>query len=72
MGNDYAPTGVPYRYAREFRVIRVAPLHSTEPFHWQCRRCGQIIRPNTAGAQSHVAKHLRRKESRDDDVLGHP
>lgn len=26
---------------------------------WRCRRCGKEIKPNTAGAQSHIAKHLR-------------
>jgi len=28
-------------------------------WRWKCRRCGQHLKPNTAGAQSHLAKHLR-------------
>lgn len=26
---------------------------------WVCRLCGKALKPNTAGAQSHVAKHVR-------------
>jgi len=26
---------------------------------WQCRMCGQALTPNTAGANSHLAKHCR-------------
>ncbi len=26
---------------------------------WVCRRCGSSLKPNSAGAQSHIAKHLR-------------
>jgi hypothetical protein len=28
---------------------------------WRCLLCGQDIKPNNLGAQSHVAKHLREK-----------
>jgi hypothetical protein len=30
---------------------------------WKCYLCGQLLKPNTAGAQSHLAKHVREKES---------
>lgn len=26
---------------------------------WKCKLCGITIRPNAAGAQSHIAKHVR-------------
>jgi hypothetical protein len=28
-------------------------------WRWKCLQCGRLLKPNTAGAQSHVAKHLR-------------
>lgn len=33
-----------------------------EPERWRCKRCGQLIYPNTAGANSHLAKHCREVE----------
>lgn len=56
---------IPFRYQRAFRLVLVARRGSSyrgggeRIFHWECRRCGQVIKPNNAGAQSHVAKHLR-------------
>ena len=35
---------------------------SSVAYRWKCYRCGKIIKPNTAGAQSHLAKHVREKE----------
>lgn len=55
----------PYRYRPHFRDIKVGREGSSyrgggrSIIHWQCRLCGQIIKPNTAGAQSHIAKHVR-------------
>jgi hypothetical protein len=28
---------------------------------WTCKHCGVIIKANTAGAQSHLAMHLRQR-----------
>lgn len=30
---------------------------------WQCKLCGKSLRPNTAGAQSHIAKHVRERQA---------
>ena len=29
---------------------------------WVCRQCAKAIKPNTAAAQSHIAKHVRERE----------
>lgn len=52
--------GLPNRYRRFFREVRTNTVDGLRwYFLWECRGCGQRIKPNTAGAQSHVAKHLR-------------
>lgn len=33
---------------------------------WKCNRCAQLLKPNTAAAQSHVMKHVRQVESAGD------
>ena len=47
-----------------FRDLRVSFPDGRWDMRWQCQRCGLIIKRNTAGAQSHVAKHVRRAEER--------
>ncbi len=59
---------VPFRYQDTFSAVQVdvlGPVVMTAVgprgvigWRWKCRRCGQLLRPNTAGAQSHVAKHV--------------
>lgn len=54
----------PKRYRPHFRLIRVRHgkgLFFEDMWYWQCRYCGQVIKPNSAGAQSHLVKHLRDK-----------
>lgn len=51
---------LPMRYWDRFRLVKTR----TEDgllwyFLWECRSCGKRIKPNTAGAQSHISKHLR-------------
>lgn len=59
---------VPDRYESYFRVITVdsgpTVMTSVGPrrsigYRWECRHCGTVIKPNSAGAQSHIAKHVR-------------
>jgi hypothetical protein len=54
---------VPLRYRDRFRDMRVTYENGTWEMCWQCRICERIIKRNTAGAQSHIAKHVR--EGRD-------
>lgn len=54
---------VPFRYRNYFRYLRVNYDDLTYEMKWECRMCGQILKRNTAGAQSHLAKHVR--EGRD-------
>jgi hypothetical protein len=52
---------LPRRYRPTFREIKTWTEDGSQWFYlWECRLCGKRIKPNTAGAQSHVAKHLRR------------
>lgn len=51
--------GIPGRYRNYFRDLRVTRADGTWSLMWECRMCGQIIQRNTAGAQSHLAKHVR-------------
>ncbi len=52
---------LPSRYWRTFREVRTRTKDGSQGFYlWECRMCGQRLKPNTAGAQSHVAKHLRK------------
>lgn len=61
---------VPARY-RPFYVevaVDVPPVvmtavgpRSAVGYRWKCNRCGAVIQRNTAGAQSHLAKHVREK-----------
>jgi hypothetical protein len=65
MADPKAVHVLPRRYRDWFREVRT----NTEDglrwfFWWECRVCGQRIKPNTAGAQSHVAKHVRENDSR--------
>ena len=57
---------IPIRYRDYFRDLRVTVPGSSYrggtanfKLHWECRRCGQVIQRNAAGAQSHLAKHVR-------------
>jgi hypothetical protein len=51
---------LPSRYWSLFRLVRTKTEDGLLWFYlWECRRCCQRIKPNTAGAQSHVAKHVR-------------
>lgn len=50
---------LPSRYLLYFQPLRVAYANGTYEQKWRCRRCGQVIKRNTAGAQSHLAKHVR-------------
>lgn len=60
---------VPLRYQNLFKAVQVdipgrEIMTAVGPrgivgWRWRCNRCGQEIKPNTAGAQSHTAKHLR-------------
>lgn len=45
-----------------FRDLRVSHPGGTWEMCWQCQRCGLVIKRNTAGAQSHVMKHVRQIE----------
>ena len=52
--------GLPRRYRTMFREVRTSARDGLRWFFsWECRRCGQKLKPNTAGAQSHIARHLR-------------
>jgi hypothetical protein len=58
---------IPARYEREFRrqTGRVGICKGdSRPEMWICRRCGLHILPNTLGAQSHIAKHVRQAVDR--------
>lgn len=56
---------LPSRYRRTFFEERTRAEDRVRwYFKWVCRQCGQKLQPNTAGAQAHVAKHLREAESR--------
>ena len=51
---------LPFRYHYMFREIRTKAEDGLRWFFlWECRRCGKTIKPNTAGVQSHIAKHVR-------------
>lgn len=59
---------LPDRYASRFQAVDVpgerVVMTSVGARHdvkrvWRCRICGKEIKPNSAGAQSHIAKHLR-------------
>jgi hypothetical protein len=50
---------VPRRYRDYFRDLRITYQNGTWEMHWECRMCGQVIKRNTAGAQSHLSKHVR-------------
>jgi hypothetical protein len=52
---------LPLRYRLWFREVRTNTANGLQWFFlWECRLCGQRIKPNTAGAQSHIAaKHLK-------------
>lgn len=57
---------IPSRYQTYFRVFRLSNGNGrilSGMFGWQCKRCGLIIAANTAGAQSHLMKHLRLAEN---------
>lgn len=44
-------------------VMTAVGPRSAVAYRWKCNRCGAIIKPNTAGAQSHLAFHVRRLEA---------
>lgn len=59
---------LPARYRDNFTevAVDVEPVimtsvgpRSSVGYRWKCNRCGQTIKRNTAGAQSHIAKHVR-------------
>lgn len=51
---------LPRRYRATFRELRAVTVNGLQWFFlWECRTCGRRVKPNTAGAQSHIAKHLR-------------
>ena len=55
---------IPSRYVTFFRLQRgtVGIVRGdTQPERWICRVCSLAVKPNAAGAQSHIAKHLRVK-----------
>ena len=65
---------LPARYVEYFKAIDVeipeagVVMTSVGPrgfigIRWQCCRCGQRLRPNAAGAQSHIAKHMREADA---------
>jgi hypothetical protein len=54
---------MPSRYLKYFQPLRVSHGDGTWEMCWKCRLCGRVIKKNTAGAQSHLARHLRDKES---------
>src|SRR3990167_5643102 len=59
LRGDWTPVGRPHtlptRYWRTFREVRTRTEDGLQWFYlWECRACGQHIKPNTAGAQSHV------------------
>jgi hypothetical protein len=54
---------LPTRYWARFREVRTRTADGLQWFYlWECRSCGQRIKPNTAGAQAHVAKHVRNQQ----------
>lgn len=62
------PKKVPFRYGDQFIEVSVdsPPVVMTAvgpraalASRWKCRMCGKCIKPNNAGAQSHIALHLR-------------
>lgn len=56
---------LPSRYWRTFREVRTRTEDGLQWFYlWECRSCGQRLKPNTAGAQAHVAKHVRQNEGK--------
>lgn len=66
---------VPNRYRDRFVAVQVAVpggrvvMTAAGPradvsWRWKCNHCSKFIRPNTAGAQSHIAKHVREVEAR--------
>lgn len=51
---------LPRRYRDRFRELRTTTADGLRWFFmWECRRCGQRLKPNTAGAQSQIARYLR-------------
>lgn len=59
---------IPARYRDDFVEVAIdvgpAVMTSVGPrfavgYRWKCNRCRQVIKQNTAGAQSHLAKHVR-------------
>ena len=60
-GDPLAVHVLPLRYRGRFREVRTKTADGLKWFFlWECRACGLHIKPNTAGAQSHTAKHLRK------------
>jgi hypothetical protein len=55
---------MPSRYLVYFQPLRETYENGTWEMKWKCRRCGKVIKRNTAGAQSHLAKHLREETGR--------
>lgn len=62
---------IPARYRDNFVevAVDVGPVVMTSVgqrfavgYRWKCNRCGQVIKQNTAAAQSHLAKHVRAVE----------
>jgi hypothetical protein len=61
---------IPKRYASlllmsRIRTVGIRPQDDKPVETWICILCGQGIKPNPAGAQSHLAKHLRELEARE-------
>ena len=62
---------VSFRYADNFAAVQVdvpghdvmtsVGLRSAVGWRWKCRLCGKLLRPNTAGAQTHIAMHVQQK-----------
>lgn len=62
---------LPLRYQLHFKDVQVeipelgTVATSVGPrgyvgWRWECKHCGKRIKPNNAGAQSHIAFHVRR------------
>jgi hypothetical protein len=65
-------TIVPVRYQAHFMQVwadgdRIVHTSAGErrdvKLVWRCKLCGREIKPNTAGAQSHIAWHLRKADT---------
>lgn len=62
---------IPARYRDHFVEVAVAvpPIietlagpRSAVGYRWKCNKCGAILKEYTAGAQAHIAKHVREAE----------